>query len=199
MASGDPPVELSRLRTVACAGLLLFGFVVGSVVALSQAPGTATTLLGLLFGLMGGSLVSLFANPRLTERDRYLLGAAVGLISVGIVVGLGVGFALKKLEAGAVAHNPEGKGNPVIAIHSHEQLKVTRVKQACKSVLDKLPKDDPNYPKFERLYQYLDYTESLQANLDEISEILKSNNERYERDAFKSKFEDFRKEIAGQR
>src|SRR5262245_36076931 len=96
MASSEPPAALSRLRNVACVGLVLFGAVVGGVAALSEASGTATTLLGLLFGLLGGSLVSVFANPKLAERDRYLLGAAVGLISVGIIVGLGVSFALKK-------------------------------------------------------------------------------------------------------
>jgi hypothetical protein len=105
MANDATPSASSSLLKWACVSLCLFGFVVGVVSTLSTASGTATTLLGLLFALIGGSVVSLFTNKDLSENDRNKMAIAVGLISLGIVFGLGMGFFLKYLES-------RGRENP---------------------------------------------------------------------------------------
>jgi hypothetical protein len=195
MANGTPAVTPRWLLVAACVGLVLFGAVVGIVAALSVASGTATTLLGLLFALIGGSLVSLFANSKLTEKDRAVLGCAVGLIALGTLLGLSAGFGLKKTEAGGGTGASTGGGSPVFVIHSTNQDKLTKVKKACKAVLDGLPENDPNRARLEEFFHYLDFLDpaSAKSKLDSIDAILSGGDEKYNKDAFVSKFREFRK------
>jgi len=130
-----------REKWLGVGSLVLFGGVVGVVAVLSEKSGTGVTLLGLLFALMGGSLVSLFANPSLTERLRCQLGIAVGLISVGIALGMALAFTLK---ADRVATTTDQSRPPSpFVIHSSQQDQVRQLARACKTVLANIPENDP--------------------------------------------------------
>jgi hypothetical protein len=78
--------------------LITFGITVGVLTALSEGDGTAIALLGLLFTLIGGSLISLYKGDALKPKQRDDAIKAAGVLSLGILAGLTVGFSAKLTE-----------------------------------------------------------------------------------------------------
>lgn len=91
-----PPAR--PLDRVAVLSLLTFGGTIGLITALSRAQGTAITLLGLVFALVGGSVVALYKGTDFTDAQRRGIFRAAGLTSAGILLGLFSGFGLRALE-----------------------------------------------------------------------------------------------------
>ena len=179
-------------RILACLGLIVFGAIVGIVAVLSEKSGTAITLLGLLFAMLGGSLVALFANSKLTERIRCHLGIAVGLISLGILIGIFAGFRLKATENFKPPAPAGGdKREPIIKINAGHQEQLKGLAQAAKSVLETLPQDDPNRESFDHLLVFLDYLETSDSKLENL-EALAKMDAKYDKDGFSSKLKQFR-------
>lgn len=73
-----------------------FGFVVGFMASLSTFAGTTSTLIGLLFILLGREAASWF-RPGLVERRHEFLGM-MGQLSVGLFLGLCLGLGGKYIE-----------------------------------------------------------------------------------------------------
>jgi hypothetical protein len=79
-------------------GALAFGVAIGVLTALSTATGTVIALLGLLFPLVGGSLVTLFKGTEMTAEGRAGVLRVGGLVSLGIIVGLYLGFLTRYVD-----------------------------------------------------------------------------------------------------
>jgi len=75
--------------------LFPFGIVIGTLAALSQAVGTTTTLLGLLFTMIGGSLLSWRTPPNVSQEQLQGIVRAFAGFCIGVLVGLAVGFGLR--------------------------------------------------------------------------------------------------------
>jgi hypothetical protein len=81
-------------------GLFVFGTAIGIMTALSRDTGVTATLLGLLFTLIGGSLLAWYTTKQpssggaqaISEDTRRGLSNGVGLVSSGLLLGLLVGF-----------------------------------------------------------------------------------------------------------
>jgi hypothetical protein len=87
---GTPPPAGSGSRW----GLLAFGVMIGILTALSTAAGTTVTLLGLLFALIGGSLLSWVNTTTIPREERAVLIGYAGQVATGVILGLFLGFAL---------------------------------------------------------------------------------------------------------
>jgi hypothetical protein len=114
---------------------------------------------------------------------------------------LGAGFKLKASEMGAVFISKDGTKNEggdtrrIFVLNAAQQDQLTRLKDASQAVLENLDKNDPSYSKFAELYAHFTFLESEKTKLDGIDEILKSGDEKYNKDAFISKFREFRKSM----
>ena len=75
--------------------MLLFGVLLGLLAAMSAFAGTTSALIGLLFALAGGSLVGWYKKVELTDEQVSKIVAHIQRLSVGVIVGLGIGFGLK--------------------------------------------------------------------------------------------------------
>jgi hypothetical protein len=90
---------VARRRAVrALLGAGAFGACVGVMTALSTANGTVITLLGLMFALIGGSLVALFKPTEVKPAARRGVFDLAGAISVGLIAGLYLGFATRYVD-----------------------------------------------------------------------------------------------------
>jgi len=78
--------------------LFFFGGVIGVLTALNQQAGATTTLIAALFTLIGGSLVTLYRPPSLPEGARDWIVQAAGLICLGLLGGLSLGFYLRYVD-----------------------------------------------------------------------------------------------------
>lgn len=75
--------------------LVFFGAVIGVLTALNQQAGSATTLIATLVTLIGGSLASLYRPKDLPPEAGGWIVQAIGLVSIGILMGLLGGFSLR--------------------------------------------------------------------------------------------------------
>ena len=87
-----------RRAARAFGGAAAFGVAVGVLTALSTATGTVVTLLGLLFAMIGGSLLALFRRSELSPAGRRGVLDLAGAVSLGIVVGLYLGFLTRYVD-----------------------------------------------------------------------------------------------------
>jgi hypothetical protein len=78
--------------------LALFGLVIGVLAALNEQVGATSALVSALFFLIGGSLAVLYRPPNLPEGARDWIVQAAGLISLGLLIGLGLGFYLRYVD-----------------------------------------------------------------------------------------------------
>jgi hypothetical protein len=133
----------------AAASLLTFGVTIGVMTALSDAKGTVVTLFGLLFALIGGSLVSLYKGDGLTAPQREGMFHAAGWLAGGILLGLVLGFLAKVAEAKWFptpesslgkhaeaedmhpASKPSG-GQPILVLHETETDKIAALRNALR-------------------------------------------------------------------
>lgn len=90
----------SHANKMSSYGLAYFGLLVGVLTSLSEATGTATTLIGFLFAMIGGSLLVLFDKTKHSERETKSTLEAIGQVSLFAIVGLGSGFLLRGVDRG---------------------------------------------------------------------------------------------------
>ena len=108
-------------------GLLAFGMVLGLLTALNTTAGLTAALVALLFTFVGSSLISLYKPDTLKDADRPAIFTGVGLLSVGMLVAMLVGFLLRLLDAGCI--QPWiAERNDRAAVELKAQLKDTREK-----------------------------------------------------------------------
>ena len=79
---------------------VFFGIVIGFMAALSSYAGTGFALIGLLFVLVGREAASWFKPEMNEQRDEFF--RLVGLISLGLFIGLWIGFFAKSIEKTSV-------------------------------------------------------------------------------------------------
>ena len=79
--------------------MMLFGILIGVLTGLSTAVGTTSTLIGLLFALIGGSLMGWYNNTTLTATQLLDIKTTVKEISIGMLVGLCCAFAFRGVDA----------------------------------------------------------------------------------------------------
>ena len=75
--------------------LWLFGAAIGVMAALNEQVGATTTLIAALFVFVGGSLSALYRPPNLDADSRKWIVQAMGLVSLGLLIGLLGGFQLR--------------------------------------------------------------------------------------------------------
>ncbi|BBM86226.1 hypothetical protein [Candidatus Uabimicrobium amorphum] len=92
---GNASIENLPTKVFGIIGVILFGLVIGLFTHLSKGPGTTATLIGLLFALIGGSLVPLFQGTNFSEMKRLRMFIFAGLISLGLLLGLWIGISLR--------------------------------------------------------------------------------------------------------
>lgn len=78
--------------------LALFGALIGLLTTLSTAAGTTVTLIGLLFALIGSSILSWFDKQKISDADRPFLLAYAGHFALGTLIGLVIGFGLRWVD-----------------------------------------------------------------------------------------------------
>jgi hypothetical protein len=87
--------------------LIFFGMLIGVLTAVNETTGLTATLVGLLFALIGGSLVGWYRgvasaeqgpNGRLTPSQVKGVAKGAGTIALGGLIGLLLGFGLKTLD-----------------------------------------------------------------------------------------------------
>jgi hypothetical protein len=87
--------------------LIFFGMLIGVLTAVNETTGLTATLVGLLFALIGGSLVGWYrgvasddkgSNGRLTPSQVKSVARGAGTIAIGGLLGLLLGFGLKTFD-----------------------------------------------------------------------------------------------------
>jgi hypothetical protein len=140
-------------------GLLVFGVLIGILAALSTAAGTTLTLLGLLFALIGGSLLSWFDREKgVQTRDRNILLAYSGNLAVGGIMGLGVGFGLRLLDQAII--QPIITRNQVAAVSAPLEASIDKLTEALRVL---------KQPSGPRDAAAEDLVASLSRNVEELN------------------------------
>jgi hypothetical protein len=80
-------------------GLRWFGVTIGLMTALTETAGAVAALVGLLFALIGGSLLALYrGEDKVPANQRRLLFRQAGCVAAGILIGLFFGFGLRFVD-----------------------------------------------------------------------------------------------------
>lgn len=90
--------QLQLVRRAYCLAPLTFGATIGLLASFSTAKGLTVTLVGLLFTMIGGSVLSWFDKTKLAPRNRFLFLTVMGFTSGGVIVGILAGFVLIGLD-----------------------------------------------------------------------------------------------------
>ena len=72
-----------------------FGFAIGVLTALSTHAGTTSTLIALLFALIGGSLVGWYRKSDLSGAEIQNIISHASRLALFLLIGIGVGFVLR--------------------------------------------------------------------------------------------------------
>ena len=78
----------SRIPAANPISLGIFGMAIGLLAALSTAAGTTSTLIGLLFALIGGSFLTWLDKEKVDESKLPILHLYSGNFSLGLILGL---------------------------------------------------------------------------------------------------------------
>ncbi len=122
-----------------------FGTFLGLLTAVSTAAGTTVTLIGLLFTLVGGSLLAWYRPDALTGPQRTQMVGHIGAIGKGGLTGLLVGFAFQFTRdfwiAPAIYQKYKEIGLPAPPIPKPPELGKTFTTQASKEEFEALARD----------------------------------------------------------
>lgn len=141
-------------------GLIVFGIATGLFAALSAGAGTTSTLLGLLFGALGGSLVSWFSKQAGGRRkprgedgngaqtapviDVGELNAAVGKLASGLLVGLVLGLAWPTVDMYCfMGTRATAQANAIAGAWEKLPEEVRRNPEVAKELVEKTSEDLP--------------------------------------------------------
>jgi len=99
-----------------------FGFTIGVLTALSTHAGTTSTLIGLLFALIGGSLVGWYRKSDLSSEEIQSIISHASRLAVFLLIGILVGFALRFCDRVWVEPWVSKKG-PSVLVEKRDELK----------------------------------------------------------------------------
>jgi hypothetical protein len=147
---------------MSASGLVVFGTTIGLLSALSSAAGTTSALIGLLFALVGGSILTWFDKNKVADANLPMLTKSAGWIGGGILLGVLLGISLRwldqryiepdiaqhRLEAEAEALAPTlakmdalmAKANAANKSSSETNKAIARQLETLKTSLEALPK-----------------------------------------------------------
>lgn len=97
---------------------ICFGLVIGFMAALSTYAGTTSALIGLLFILVGREAMSWFKPEVDDHRDEFF--RLIGQISIGLFVGLWIGFIAQLWERASLKTELENFPKSIIELESKE-------------------------------------------------------------------------------
>lgn len=98
-----------------------FGVILGLLTALSTFAGTASTLIGLLIALIGGSFLSWYRDELLDDAKIGKIVLHTKKLAIGLLIGLVVGFACRFIDQAAIGPWLS-KEQPVISESKRDQV-----------------------------------------------------------------------------